>query len=48
MFEIREIRDQVKRDFIDNDIYLLEIPYWEIDNVEKILSDTLNFYYNNS
>ncbi len=42
-FESQKIRDQIKRDFCkNNNIKLLEFPYWEIKNIEKILIKELN------
>ena len=43
-FKINQIRDQVKRDYCkENKIKLLEIPYWDFDNIENILiSQILN------
>jgi hypothetical protein len=41
-------RDRVKKDKIkkeyckNNNIKLIEIPYWDFDNIEKILEDALN------
>ena len=38
LFKENQIRDQIKRDYCKtNNIKLLEIPYWEFDNIEKIL-----------
>lgn len=40
---IRQKRDKIKRDYCkDNNIKLLEIPYWEKDNIEKILNEELS------
>lgn len=36
-------RDKIKEDYCyNNGIYLLIIPYWEFDNIETIITDTLN------
>lgn len=41
-FELIKIRDQIKRDYCkNNNIKLLEIPYWDFDNIEKILKKEL-------
>lgn len=41
--ELTEKRDNIKRDFCkNNNISLLEIPYWDINNIEKILIKELN------
>ena len=40
-FELNQIRDQIKRDYCKkNNIHLIEIPYWEYDNMEEILRRT--------
>ena len=40
-FEINHNKDILKKDFCkNNNIPLLEIPYWEFDNIENII---LNF-----
>lgn len=42
-FEEQQIRDQIKRDYCKkNNIELLEIPYWEFNNIEKLLKSKLN------
>lgn len=42
-FEIRKIRDNIKRTYCkDNNIPLLEIPYWEKENINKILTKELS------
>jgi hypothetical protein len=39
-FKKNQIRDQIKRDFcLQNNIKLIEIPYWEFNNIEKILTE---------
>lgn len=41
--EDNQNRDKIKRDFAKSNGYLLlEIPYWEFKNIEKILKETLN------
>jgi len=41
-FKINQIKDQIKRDYCNNNnIKLLEIPYWDFDNIEDILSSNL-------
>ena len=38
-------RDQIKRDFCNkNNIKLIEIPYWNFDNIEEILERELGGY----
>ena len=35
--------DAIKNQYCeDNDIDLLRIPYWEFDNIEKLIKDKLN------
>lgn len=42
-----QMRDQVKKQYcIDNNIELLEIPYWEYKNISQILSSRFNDYLN--
>ena len=42
-FELNQKRDQIKRDYCNkNNIKLIEIPYWDFDNIEKILEKELN------
>lgn len=42
-FELSQIKDQIKRDYCkENNIQLLEIPYWEVDNMRKIIKDFIN------
>ena len=39
-FEINQLRDSIKREYcIKNNIPLLEIPYWEYNNVDLILEE---------
>ena len=39
----RKIRDTIKNKYCkDNNIRLIRIPYWELDNIEKILDKILN------
>lgn len=41
-FRKRKINDQIKENYCkDNNINLLIIPYWEFDNIEQILQETL-------
>lgn len=42
IFKENQLRDDIKRQYCkDNNIELLEIPYWDFDNIEKILADKL-------
>lgn len=42
-FKERLIKDQIKRDYCKaNNIRLIEIPYWDFDNIEEILDCELN------
>jgi len=42
-FKENQIKDQIKRDYCkNNDIKLIEIPYWDFDNIEEILIKELN------
>lgn len=42
-FRIRQKRDNIKRNFCKStNIPLIEIPYWEIDNIENILNNELS------
>jgi len=42
-FKGNQIRDQIKRDYCDkNNIKLIEIPYWDFDNIEEILIKELS------
>jgi len=42
-FDYQKERDAIKRKYCsDNNIPLLEIPFWEISNIEKIILDFLN------
>lgn len=41
-FKQRKINDQIKKDYCKKtNISLLEIPYWELDNIEQILNEKL-------
>lgn len=41
-FEKTKLRDKIKTKYCkDNNIYLLRIPYWDFDNIEQILTETL-------
>ena len=41
-YESQVLRDNIKNDFcIENDIPLLRIPYWDIDDIERIVFDKL-------
>lgn len=42
-FKFQKIKDDIKRNYcINNNINYLEIPYWNLDNIEIILNDYLN------
>ena len=42
-FKENQIRDQIKRNYCkNNNIRLIEIPYWDFDNIEQILEKELN------
>ena len=42
-YEYLQKRDNIKREFCkNNDIVLIEIPYWEKDNIPTILSEKIN------
>ena len=42
MFKSNQRRDKIKRDYcVENNIPLIEIPYWEIKNIENILLDKI-------
>ena len=44
-FELNQKRDQIKRDYCNkNNIKLIEIPYWDFDNIEEILIKELNLF----
>lgn len=44
-FRIRQMHDKIKRNYCkDNNIYLIEIPYWEYDNIEQILVEQLGLH----
>ena len=39
----QQLKDQIKRDYCkDKNIKLIEIPYWDFDNIESILQKELN------
>lgn len=41
-FDVSKINDTIKNEFcINNNIRLIRIPYWEFDNIEKILSEEI-------
>jgi hypothetical protein len=41
-FESQQERDKIKIKYCkDNNIQLITIPYWDFDNIEKILTDTI-------
>jgi len=43
VFNNCQVRDKIKRDYCHvNNIKLLEIPYWDFDNIEEILEKELN------
>jgi hypothetical protein len=42
-FEIQVENDNIKRDYcLKNNIELIEIPYWDFDNIEQILVEKLS------
>lgn len=44
IFKENKIKDQIKRDYCNmNNIKLLEIPYWDINNIEAIIRKELSF-----
>jgi len=46
-FKELQIRDQIKRDYCkNNNIKLLEISYWDFDNIEEILKKELKINHN--
>ncbi len=48
IFDKQIIRDQIKRDYCyNNQINLLEIPYWDFNNIESILESELSNYVHN-
>lgn len=45
----QKFRDKIKDDYcLDNNINLIRIPYWEFDNIEDILSKSINNINNQS
>lgn len=39
-FKLTQIRDKIKNKFCEeNNINLLRIPYWELDNIKKVLDE---------
>jgi len=41
--------DKIKRDYcIENNIYFLEIPYWDLDNIEQLLMNKINIITNDN
>lgn len=43
-FEEQKLRDKIKNNYCkENNINLIRIPYWEFDNINKILSNRLDF-----
>lgn len=43
LFMSNQKRDKIKRDYcVEHDIPLIEIPYWEFENIENILLNKLN------
>ena len=46
-FEKTKFRDVIKNNYCkDNNINLLRIPYWDYNNIEKILNDYLKENFN--
>lgn len=44
-FKIRQLHDQIKRDYCNsNNIVLIEIPYWEYKNIKNILIKKLGLH----
>lgn len=44
-FQLQQQLDQIKRDYCkNNNINLIEIPYWDFDNIEMILKDNIFIY----
>ena len=42
-FEELKLKDQIKTNYcLNNSVKLIRIPYWEFDNIEKILKTTFN------
>lgn len=47
-FKLVQLRDSIKTQFcIDHNITLVRIPYWDFDNIEKILEQELSQYVYN-
>ena len=45
-FKLRQKYDKIKKDFcLNNGIKLVEIPYWEYENIEKILNNELQILH---
>jgi len=43
-FELIKIKDKIKKDYCkNNNINLIEIPYWEFNNIEEILNNCIVF-----
>lgn len=43
-FELRKLHDNMKKEYADkNNIKLLIIPYWDYENIDKILSNELKY-----
>ena len=44
-FQIQKKHDEIKRQYCqDNGIYLLVIPYWDIDDIDNILDEVFNLH----
>lgn len=42
-FKVQQKRDEIKNAFCkENDIQLIRIPYWEVENIETILENVIN------
>jgi Zn ribbon nucleic-acid-binding protein len=45
LFIDNQIRDNIKRDYCkNNNIKLIEIPYWDFNNIEKILNNKMDLF----